>query len=274
MHLETGNLLSGELLEALLTVAILATLLFFGYYISRAIGWQWAKVLNREMTDRIAHLESQVASLQKEIAEYQRQNAVMQDRIDFLVTELMRRSVPGAEVGAGQRPTVHLKSEVLVVVGADVPELRIDLASFRKVEMQTGLGFKRLVAPSLDKVERMLERARASGNPIKYLHISAHAGPEGIQLGQTLVDGEWLSQHLRDVEVLLIAGCESDQVADLLGVVPFVISMLDAVGSEDARLFGEAFWVEIGRGRAPLDAYYEALKRCPPAISEFSQVHV
>lgn len=269
-----GNLITGELLEALITVAILATLLFFGYYISRAIGWQWAKVLNREMTDRIGHLESQVASLQHEIAEYQRQISIMQDRIDFLVTELMRRSTPGAEVAAPAPSRLHLKDEILVVVGQDLPELRIDLASFRKIEAQTGLRFKRLMAPTPLKVERMLERGRASSNPVRYMHISAHAGPAGIALVDSVVDGEWLSQHLRDVEVLVIAGCESEQIGDLLGVVPFVVTMLEAVDSEDARLFGEAFWTEIGRGKQPLDAYYAALQRCPPVIGEFSQVHV
>ncbi len=273
MHIEAGSLFTGELLEALITVAILGTLLFLGYYISRAIGWQWARVLNREMADRIGHLENQVASLQHDIAEYQRQINIMQDRIDFLVTELMRRAGPAPEAIAVP-PELHLRDEILVVVGQDLPELRIDLASFRKVEVQTGLRFKRLIAPTPLKVERMLERGRASGNPVRYMHISAHAGPAGIALNDTVVDGEWMSQHLRDVEALVIAGCESEQIGDLLGVVPFVVTMLEAVDSEDARLFGEAFWAEIGRGKKPLDAYYAALQRCPPAISEFSQVHV
>lgn len=161
---------------------------------------------------------------------------------------------------------------LLVVVGPG-PGLVVDLASLRKVQASTRLQITRLLPASKESLKRTLERHRKRGQPIRYVHMAVHAGPEGIQLDGGLADGLWLSEILADVQVLFLAGCEGDVVADLLGVVPAVVSLREMVDDHDATVFAEVFWHEIGRGLPANIAYERTLRRCPPAVAEFAELH-
>lgn len=218
---------------------------------------------DRQALERIRELE-------EEILDYQNRVRVLEDRVDFLLTELTKKNVVPPVAGSTAAPLVR---NLLVVIGPD-RHLHIDLTAFRKVQQRTGLRFSRLQDATAERLERYLERARVSGYPVRYLHFSVHAGPDGIQLSDRLVDGLWLSERLKDTQVVMIDGCTADAVGDLIGVVPFVVTLMEPIENNDATLFAESFWLFIGQGMEPLTAYYNALDRSPPVVGEFAQLHM
>jgi hypothetical protein len=84
----------------------------------------------------------------------------------------------------------------------------------------------------------------------------------------------WLSQHLAGVEIALLAGCSGDQVADLLGVVPAVISMREEVQNTDASKFTALFWTAVGQGMNAHEAFERAIRLAPTAVGEFVELHL
>ena len=177
----------------------------------------------------------------------------------------------------GDTPSVATPAQLphatlLVVIGADA-SLRIDLAALRKVKRQTGLGFHRLTDASTEDLDAYLRRERSCGRPVSLLHLAVHAGHEGVQLADGEVDGEWLSERLLGVQVLLLAGCQGDRIGDWLGVVPFVITIDAAIGHDDAAVLCEHFWMGIGQGLAPNAALDAALAACAPVVAEYVVRH-
>jgi len=173
-------------------------------------------------------------------------------------------------VAAGTAPV--LASPLLVVVGPDAA-LRIDLAALRTVKRLTGLAFHRLTDCAADDLDAYLRRERSKGRPVAYLHLAVHAGPAGIDLAGGAVDGEWLSERLLGVQVLLLAGCEGDRVGDWLGVVPYVVTLDEAIGHDDAAVLCEHFWTGIGKGEGPAAALAAALSACAPVVGEYVVRH-
>lgn len=212
---------------------------------------------------RVRDLESTVATLQRLLYEKQAEIDRLNERLRIVEAE-----TPRAEVlpGAARR--------VLLVAVGDDAMLQVDMAALRKVQAQTDLRLTRLLPVRKDALERTLERHRKQGTPIKLLHLAVHSGPEGLQFEDGIADGMWLSQHLAGVEVALLAGCQGDVVADLLGVVPAVVSMREPVENRDAMIWSEVFWMAIGQGRTPSEAFETALRRGPPVVSEFVELHL
>jgi hypothetical protein len=105
------------------------------------------------------------------------------------------------------------------------------------------------------------------------VHFAVHSGPTGLIFADGVADGVWLSETLQDVDVVLIAGCQSDAVGDLIGVVPAVVSMRESVAHRAAASFGLVFWTAIGNGSSPTDAYDQALNSVP-AVAEYAELHV
>jgi hypothetical protein len=163
-------------------------------------------------------------------------------------------------------------SQMLVAIASDA-DLKVDLTSLRAVRTNTGMEFTRIEDVTLEKLKRYLDRARINGRPYKRLHLAVHAGPEGIMMGNVLVNAVVLSEILQGIEVLLLAGCEGDVIGDYLGVVPYVITMTNKVSHTDAALFTRAFWEEIGGGREPSEALDYALDRAPSGMGEFVERH-
>ena len=87
------------------------------------------------------------------------------------------------------------------------------------------------------------------------------------------VDGDWRSERLLGVQVLLLAGCQSDRMGDWLGVVPCVVTLDEAIGHDDAAVLCEHFWTGIGQGVTPAKALDQALAACAPVVGEFVVRH-
>ncbi len=106
-------------------------------------------------------------------------------------------AVPSAAPGAADGAC-----SLLVVVGPD-PQLRVDLAALRKVRQQTGLNFHRLTEATAEALDSYMRRERKSGRPVRLLHMAVHASADGVTLADRVVDGNWLSERLLGVQVLV-----------------------------------------------------------------------
>ena len=159
-----------------------------------------------------------------------------------------------------------------VCVGADAA-LMLDLAALRAVRAATGLKFRRLLDATQAKFAEALRRERGLGRPVELLHLALHASPEGVAFADGVADGNWLSERLFGVRIMLLASCRGDSVGDWLGVVPHVITLSEEITHEDAAVLTQHFWQGIGSGLEPGAALDAALQYCPPAVGELVVRH-
>jgi hypothetical protein len=215
-----------------------------------------------ELTTRIEQLENTVVILQRLLYEKQTEIDMLTDRI-----RVLEKGIAITDVPEGKRLVL------LAGIGDDAM-LEIDLAALRKVQSQTNLRLSRLLPVSKASLERTLDRHRAAGTPVKFLHLAIHSGPEGLVFSDGVASGLWLSQHLAGVEIAVLAGCSGDQVADLLGVVPAVISMREEVLNREASKFTALFWTAVGQGLNANEAFERAINLAPSAVAEFVELHL
>lgn len=213
---------------------------------------------------RVQMLERDVASLQRMLVE--KQNEI--DQLNKRIRELERGIVTDNPANPTERRRV-----LLVGIGDDMM-LQEDLAQLRRVQAQTNIRISRLLPVSKASLERTIERHRLAGNPVKLLHLAVHSGPDGLVFSDGVADGLWLSQQLAGVEIAMLAGCSNDRVADLLSVVPAVVSMREDVDNRDASIFAGAFWLAIGHGMDANEAFERALQRAPALVGEFVELHL
>jgi hypothetical protein len=214
-----------------------------------------------ELAQRVTQLEATVATLQSLL--YDKQKEI--DGLNVRIRDLER----GVSIASpGERRRV-----LLVGVGEDTM-LQEDLAQLRRVQAQTNIRLSRLLPVSKASLERTIERHRAAGTPVRLLHLAVHSSPNGLIFSDGVASGMWPSQQLAGVEIAVLAGCEGDQVADLLGVVPAVVSMREEVENRDASIFAGAFWLAVGQGMDANEAFERALQRAPATVGEFVELHL
>ena len=216
-------------------------------------------------------LRQQVEILRRDVASLQRMLVEKQNEIDAL-----NKRIRDLERGGPQdsTPASNERRRVLLVGLGDDAMLQEDLAQLRRVQAQTNIRISRLLPVSKASLERTIERHRAAGNPVRLLHLSVHSGPQGLLFSDGIADGMWLSQQLGGVEIAVLAGCSNDTVADMLRVVPAVVSMREDVNNHDASLFSGAFWLAVGQGMDANEAFERALQRAPALVGEFVELHL
>lgn len=223
-----------------------------------------AAVPTEEWQKRVQMLERDIAGLQRMLVEKQNEIDQLRERI--------RQLERGVITDNPNTPTERRR--VLLVGIGDDAMLQEDLAQLRRVQSQTNIRISRLLPVSKASLERTIERHRAAGNPVRLLHLSVHSGPQGLLFSDGTADGLWLSQHLAGVEIAVLAGCSNDAVADMLRVVPAVVSMREDVNNHDASLFSGAFWLAVGLGMDANEAFERALQRAPAVVGEFVELHL
>ena len=177
---------------------------------------------------------------------------------------------PRVPLGSGAlTPSGRARRRTLFVFIGHDDALRIDLAALRAVRTATDFHFKRVMDTTRPKFELTLRRERNLSRPIELIHLAVHASDEGIQFVDGLADGDWLSERLDGVQVMLLACCEGDSVGEWLGVVPYVVSLSEQISHEDAATLTQHFWHNIGMQLEPGEALDKALVHCPPAVSEY-----
>ena len=215
--------------------------------------------------------QKRVQMLERDIAGLQRMLVEKQNEIDQL-RERIRQLERGTIADSPNTPTERRR--VLLVGIGDDAMLQEDLAQLRRVQSQTNIRISRLMPVSRASLERTIERHRAAGTPVKLLHLAVHSGPAGLLFEDGIADGLWLSQHLAGIDIAMLAGCSNDTVADLLRVVPAVVSMREDVDNRDAAIFAGAFWLAVGQGMDANEAFERALQRAPALVGEFVELHL
>ena len=223
-----------------------------------------AAVPTEEWQKRVQMLERDIAGLQRMLVEKQNEIDQLRERI--------RQLERGVITDNPNTPTERRR--VLLVGIGDDAMLQEDLAQLRRVQSQTNVRISRLMPVSRASLERTIERHRAAGTPVKLLHLAVHSGPAGLQFEDGIADGLWLSQHLAGIDIAMLAGCSNDTVADLLRVVPAVVSMREDVDNRDAAIFAGAFWLAVGQGMDANEAFERALQRAPALVGEFVELHL
>ena len=233
--------------------------------------------VNEDLAVEVKQLKAEVAQLRQENEGLKSVNHSLMKRILALEGERADWQIERQQYVIKAGAFVEMQVEplkVLVVVGAD-RELDRDLTVFRKLQAQKKLKFRRLRPASCSTLERYLERKRMDRHPVEYAHFSLHGNHEGLLFHDGMMGGVKLSELIGGMKVLVLDSCEGDWIADLLGVVPFVISLMEEVEMHDAMLFGEAFWSELWTDPSdPEGAYERALDICPPVVGEFAELHV
>lgn len=229
-----------------------------------AVRWLW--LLPERLASREAALAARVGVLERDLQALQRMLTEKQNEIDTL-RERVRQLESDALLVQGRRPGRGR----LLVVGLGTDEaLEVDLAALRGV---AGLQLAVLRNVTRRSLEALLERHRANGAPVRWLHLAVHGSSEGLGFADGMADWVWLSRHLSGVEVLVLAGCGSDGVADRLSVVRERISMRDEIEHGDAAIFARAFWAGMVQDRGALGALQEALERSPAAVGDQVEYH-
>jgi hypothetical protein len=218
---------------------------------------------NREIQKELIDLRTTVSTLQRLLNEKDAQIRALQDELERAKSRLAQL----------EQTEANRDNNVIVAVLGTDEALQIDLAMLRNVANRTALRLTRLLPVTKASLATYLSRHRTQGRPVRYVHFAVHSSPAGLVFSDGVADGVWLSETLQDVQVVVIAGCQSDAVGDLIGVVPAVVSMREDVGHKDAGSFALVFWTEIGGGANPIDAYDLALRRVP-AVSEYAELHV
>ncbi len=223
-----------------------------------------AAVPTEEWQKRVQMLERDIAGLQRMLVEKQNEIDQLRERI---------RQLERGTIADNPNTPTERRRVLLVGIGDDAM-LQEDLAQLRRVQSQTNVRISRLMPVSRASLERTIERHRAAGTPVKLLHLAVHSGPQGLLFEDGIADGLWLSQHLAGIDIAMLAGCSNDTVADLLRVVPAVVSMREDVDNRDAAIFAGAFWLAVGQGMDANEAFERALQRAPALVGEFVELHL
>ena len=199
--------------------------------------------------ERIAHLEQKLAEattriqlLEQELSQYRMTDSAISDN-------------------AKKPPKPLLLVQCNKLFGED------DALAVRR----TGIVFHRLKNCTGTDFDRHLQAMRQDGTTPWWVQISAHMSAEGILFSDGVKSTTWLSQRIRGIRILVLAGCENEEVAaQLIGkqLAQYVVAIYETIESQNAQDFSYAFWREIGDGSEPSDAIAAALNECPQ-VSEF-----
>jgi hypothetical protein len=189
---------------------------------------------------------------------------VLQASLDIANAEILRlRMLLTAQAEPEKRPAKPLLlAQCNQLFGED------DALAVRR----TGIPFHRLKNCTALDFDRYLQAGRQDRATPWWVQISAHMGSTGILFADGVRSTAWLSQRIRGVRVLVLAGCENEEVgAQLVGLAVHVIVVYETIDTQNAQDFSYAFWREIGDGAEPPDAFARALEECPQ-VSEFVQM--
>lgn len=271
-------------------LGIAAVVIFLYYLYSVATYYRRKKggytASDDVLFERIASLDARIRKVEKESRDaakrYQDQIALLLQEKEELKRQLQENAALRREVEDPQdtphmpmttTPNTKPTTRLLIVTGSDSPDLALDIDAARGVEKDTKMRVRLINNADLAKIKEHIDRARSTGKPYSNVHFAVHSDEKGMYLNGQLVTSQQLSEVLKGVDVLLIAGCESSSMADGLNSVDYVVSMTKKVPHKDAMYFSKAFWREIGLGNHPDDALSAAFERSPAVMSEYVEQH-
>ncbi len=221
-------------------------------------------------------LQSELIAWKSRVSELERLLALERERnisLEFQVKKiehdamLLRVKLEELEVNVGSLEGSQLltKQKATLLVMGDSAFGEEDRNALRRA----GVLFHRLVGGGFIELREELQRKRQEGRQYKIIHISSHAGREGIQFSDEIVSGRKLSDILDGVELLFLASCSNINVADeVLGVVKEVVVVYEEIDSEQMQVFVYNFYNELKKDFDILKSFNKALE-LTPSVSEF-----
>jgi len=204
----------------------------------------------------VRRLASDLAEARRRIGELEAENRQLRADLNALRQLVNRTTSPAPEAP----PAQQLPSHPLLLVMGDEAAGQIDEAAI----MRARISYRRRQNCTAQDLDEELRRRRLDGTLYPWIHIAAHMGPEGIQLGNDVVSRDWLLRRLQGVQILFLNGCENVKVADgLAGLVDWVVVIYEKIDQRDAGDFAYSFWNAIATSQSPAQAYLRALKEVP-----------
>jgi hypothetical protein len=198
----------------------------------------------------------EIAKLRTELEKTQGELRVALERITLLDG---KASLPGT-TGRPAKPLLLVQCNK--IFGDD------DAQAIRRV----GIPFHRLQECTSQKFDSYLQDFREDKASPWFVQISAHMGVDGVEFTDGVKGVQWLSQRIRDVRVLVLAGCENEEVGrQLVGLAQYVVVIYESISSRDAQSFSFSFWRAINEELGPREAFRRALIECPQT-SEYIQM--
>lgn len=224
-----------------------------------------------------------VIDLQTEmVAQRKRYEARIQElerRVDFLVEQLQKAGIQIHDleqqlahhpITVSPETTTPPAKPLLLICGTSATTCDADRHALRRA----GIAFQRLYHATQRSIEDELRRRRQDGTLYPWLHISAHASPEGVALADGLASPSWWHERLDGIEVVFLATCQGAAIADeLAGLVKAVVFVHEEIGDRDASDFTYAFWRRLKEGGDPHQAYRQALLEAPQ-VAEFVDIRL
>jgi len=204
---------------------------------------------------RVAELERLLEEERRRYLSLEKQFVDLRANFDKL--ELSVKSLEGSALLTKQKAT-------LLVMG-DSSFGETDRNALRRA----GVLFHRLTDGSFQGLKEELQRKRQEGRQYKVVHISSHAGKEGIQFSDEVVSGSELSNVIDGVELLFLASCSNISVSDdILGVVKNIIVVYENIENESMQNFVFNFYNNLKNDFDIFKSFNIAISLTPD-ISEF-----
>ena len=196
-------------------------------------------------------------------------------RVNFLVSQLQLAGVQLQDLreqlnGQPVVPPAKMApiKPLLLICGPDTTMCELDRDALRR----TGVPFQRLGNATKASITGELRRRRQAGTLYPWVHVTAHADARGVELADGLAGGEWWAGELDGVQVVLLAACKTETVADALaGLVTVVFVSNTDIETNDAADFTYAFWRHMKEHGDPVRAYRQAIAEVPQ-VAEFTDI--
>lgn len=204
---------------------------------------------------RVAELEKLLEEERRRYLSLEKQFAELKLNLDRL--EMNVKSLEGS--------TLLTKQKATLLVMGDGNFGEADRNALRRA----GVLFHRLTDGSFLSLKEELQRKRQEGRQYKVVHISSHAGKEGIQFSDMVVNGEEISDILDGVELLFLASCSNINVSDdILGVVKNIIVVYENIENDSMQNFVFNFYNNLKIEFDIIKSFNVAISLTPD-VSEF-----
>lgn len=229
-----------------------------------------------------ARYEEKIDDLQRQLGDqrlhYEQQIEELERRIDFLVGELQRAGIhirdlekaitENGKKGDNPKPNALPAKPLLLICGTGAALCDVDRHAVRRANV----SFQRLFNATKTMITAELRRRRQDGTLYPWLHLSAHADEQGIELADGIAQPAWWNEQLQGIEVVFLAACRTAVVADALaGMVTAVVFVLEDIEHTDAGDFTYSFWRRMKEHGDPRLAYQQAIIDVPQ-IAEFTDI--
>lgn len=273
----------------LLVIFVFVTVSYFLINLLRVGLSQWLKwdigEREKELRQKLLELQYECDKYKEEVTDLRKQIRILLTQHDEAVIKLNKlqgQYQSASETAEGLRwelermqaeiidssETSKTNRVLIVAIGSLKPSLNLDMASLRAVEHDTGIMVQRIPEATPDKLKMAIDKARRRRDII-YLHMAVDSDDNGFHLMDQVVDSDWMAANLGSVVVLVIAAQDRADIGEFLGIIPYVVTMSDAVISRDAAIFSREFWTEIGKGIGPTMALKRALSHSPSAMKTY-----